>query len=130
MKRFVQDSLAVAIEAGNQTAWVHEVLVQLGAQVKVVNPRRVKLIAENRCKADKVDVKTVCQAQRLDGLLHPVHMPSSEARFLCALLAARRQLVAARSNLCKVVRRMLRIHEAFLLIGCPMICRNHIRGFC
>ena len=42
--------LSIAIEAGNQTAWVHEELVKLGAQVTVVNPTKVKLIAESRRK--------------------------------------------------------------------------------
>jgi hypothetical protein len=32
----------VAIEAGNQTAWVYDLLVALGAKVTVVNPTKVK----------------------------------------------------------------------------------------
>ena len=47
----------IAIEAGNQTAWVHEELVKLGATVVVVNPNQVKLIAESRRKTDKVDAR-------------------------------------------------------------------------
>jgi hypothetical protein len=45
-KPFVRSGLAIAIEAGNQTAWIYEVLVALGAHVTVVNPTKVKLIAE------------------------------------------------------------------------------------
>lgn len=108
VKRFLRGGLAVVIEAGNQTAWVYEVLVELGAQVTVVNPTKVKLIAESRRKTDKVDAKILCELLRLDGLSHPVHMPSPEARSLRGLLAARRQLVAARPKLCNVVRGMLR----------------------
>lgn len=108
VKKFVRGGLAVAIEAGNQTAWVYEALVELGTQVTVVNPTKVKLIAESRRKTDKVDAKILCELLRLDGLPHPVHMPSPEARSLRGLLVARRQLVAARSKLCNVVRGMLR----------------------
>jgi transposase len=108
LRRFVRGGLAVAIEAGNQTAWVYEVLVELGAEVTVVNPAKVKLIAESRRKTDKVDARILCELLRLDGLPRPVHMPGHEARGLRGLLAARRQLISARSKVCNVVRGMLR----------------------
>ena len=47
-KKFAGGGLSIAIEAGNQTVWVHEELVKLGAEVTVVNPTKVKLIAESR----------------------------------------------------------------------------------
>jgi transposase len=100
--------LKVAIEAGNQTAWVYEYLKQLGAEVVVVHPKRVKLIAESRKKTDKVDAKILCELLRLDGLPQPVHMPSGPARALRGLLVARRQLIAARTKICNLVRGMLR----------------------
>jgi transposase len=108
LKRFVRGGLAVAIEAGNQTAWVYELLVELGAKVTVVNATKVKLIAESRRKTDKVDAKILCDLLRLNGLPHPVHMPGPETRALRGLLVARRQLISARSKLCNVVRGMLR----------------------
>jgi transposase len=108
LKKFRRGGLAIAIEAGNQTAWVYEWLVELGAKVIVVNPTKVKLIAESRRKTDKIDAKILCELLRLDALPHPVHMPGAEARALRGLLAARRQLVSARTKLCNVVRGMLR----------------------
>ena len=108
LKRFVRGGLSIAIEAGNQTAWVYEALVGLGAKVTVVNPTKVKLIAESRRKTDKIDAKILCELLRLDGLPCPVHMPDRETRALRGLLVARRQLVAARTKLCNVVRGMLR----------------------
>jgi transposase len=107
-KRYVRSGLAIAIEAGNQTAWIYEVLVALGAQVTVVNPTKVKLIAESRRKTDKVDAKILCELLRLGGLPEPVHMPGRETRALRGLLVARRQLVATRTKLCNVVRGLLR----------------------
>src|SRR5262249_56154888 len=38
LRPFLRGGLAVAIEAGNQTAWIYELLVALGAEVTVVNP--------------------------------------------------------------------------------------------
>ena len=108
VERFLPEGLAIAIEAGNQTAWVYEELVKLGAKVVVVNPNQVKLIAESRRKTDKVDAKILCELLRLGGLPHPVHMPAPQARELRGLLVARRQLITARAKLCNVVRGMLR----------------------
>ena len=108
LRPFVRGGLKIAIEAGNQTAWIHESLVDLGAEVVVVNPAKVKLIAESRRKTDKIDAKILCELLRLDGLPHPVHMPGRSARELRGLLVARRQLVAARTKLCNVVRGLLR----------------------
>ncbi len=106
--RFVPEGLKVAIEAGNQTAWLHETLTRMGADVTVVNPTRVKLIAESRRKTDKIDAKILCELLRLDGLPRPVHMPRQRTRELRGLLAARRRLVSARTKLCNVVRGVLR----------------------
>lgn len=108
VKRFNRGGLSIAIEAGNQTAWVYETLKERGAEVTVVNPTRVKLIAESRRKTDKVDAKILGELLRLDGLPHPVHMPGAKTRALRGLLVARRQLVSARTKLCNVVRGMLR----------------------
>jgi transposase len=108
LRPYLRQGLSVAIEAGNQTAWIHDLLVDLGTQVTVVNPAKVKLIAESRRKTDKVDAKILCELLRLDGLPHPVHVPDKQTRSLRGLLVARRQLVSARTKLCNVVRGMLR----------------------
>lgn len=108
LKPYVRNGLSIAIEAGNQTAWIYDVLTGLGADVTVVNPTKVKLIAESRRKTDKIDAKILCDLLRIDALPHPVHMPSQEARELRGLLVARRQLVTSRVKLCNVVRGMVR----------------------
>jgi transposase len=108
LRSYLRGGLCVALEAGNQSAWLHDRLVELGAEVTVVNPTRVKLIAESRRKTDKIDAKILCELLRLNGLPEPVHIPGPETRSLRGLLVARRQLVAARTKLCNVVRGMLR----------------------
>lgn len=114
LKRYVKDGLSIAIEAGNQTAWIYEALVAMGAKVTVVNPTKVKLIAESRRKTDKIDARILCELLRIDALPHPVHMPGPQARELRGLLVARRQLIGARTKLCNVVRGMVR-QEGILL---------------
>ena len=108
LRPYLRGGLSVAIEAGNQTAWIYDLLIDLGAEVTVVNPSKVKLIAESRRKTDKIDARILCELLRLDGLPHPVHVPDKETRSLRGLLVARRQLVSARAKLCNVVRGMLR----------------------
>jgi transposase len=108
LRPYLRRGLVVAFEAGNQSAWIHDLLVELGAAVTVVNPAKVKLIAESRQKTDKIDAKILCELLRLDGLPHPVHVPDVETRSLRGLLVARRQLVTARAKLSNVVRGMLR----------------------
>lgn len=109
LQAYVQrGGLSVAVEAGNQTAWIYEVLVSLGAHVTVVNPAKVKAIAQSRRKTDKIDAQVLCDLLRLNGLPHPVHMPGRDTRALRGLLVARRQLINARTKLCNVVRGMLR----------------------
>ena len=108
LRPFVKGGLKIALEAGNQTAWIYECLVELGAEVMVVNPAKVKLIAESRRKTDKIDAKILCELLRLDGLPEPVHMPGRSARELRGLLVGRRQLVTARTKLGNVVRGLLR----------------------
>ena len=109
LKGFVgPGGLWVAVEAGNQTAWVYEVLTKMGARVTVVNPSKVKPIAQSRRKTDKIDARILCDLLRMEGLPHPVHMPGRDTRALRGLLVARRQLVTARTKVCNVVRGMLR----------------------
>lgn len=108
LRPYVSKGLKIAIEAGNQTAWVYDCLVRLGAEVVVVNPAKVKLIAESRRKTDKIDAKILAELLRLDGLPEPVHMPDRPTRELRGLLVGRKQLVQARAKLCNVVRGMLR----------------------
>ena len=57
-----------AVEAGSQTAWPHEVLVERHAQMTVLNPTMVELTAEHRRKTDQIDAKAFCNPHRTDGL--------------------------------------------------------------
>ncbi|MCP5022404.1 MAG: IS110 family transposase, partial [bacterium] len=41
------DACRIAIEAGGQSAWIDELLTELGHEVVVANPRRLRMIYEN-----------------------------------------------------------------------------------
>jgi transposase len=77
----------------------------------VVNPNRVRLIAESRKKSDRVDAETLAELLRLGGLPE-VHQPSIEARRPRTELSVRRQLVRQRTGLINQARGLLR--------GCSM----------
>ena len=79
----------------------------LGVRVVVVNPNRVRLIAESRKKTDRVDAETLAELLRLGGLPE-VHQPSLEARRLRTELSVRRQLVRQRTGLINQARGLLR----------------------
>jgi transposase len=106
---YIANGVCVAIEAGGVTRWVHDYLLELGVkEVYVVNPNRVRLIAESGKKTDKVDAKLLAELYRLDGLPEKVHMPSVTARELRMLIKARNGLVEART---KVFKRGSRLFE-------------------
>jgi hypothetical protein len=48
VERYAERGWRVAIEAGNQTAWIVDLQRELGAKVPVVHPLKVKLIAESK----------------------------------------------------------------------------------
>jgi hypothetical protein len=56
LQRWARRGLVAAVESSGITPWVVELLLQQGVKkVVVVNPNRVRLIAESRKKADRVD---------------------------------------------------------------------------
>lgn len=106
---WVGQGIKVAVEAGGSTRWVHDYLLTLGvAEVYVVNPHRMKLIAQSRKKTDKVDAKLLAQLYRLDGLPERVHMPSPQAAEARMLNQGRSSLVKQRTKLNNTVRGFLR----------------------
>jgi transposase len=105
---YADRGLRVAIEAGNQTAWIVDLLREAGAKVHVVHPLKVKLIAESKKKTDRIDAKLLAHLLRVGGLPEPVHVPSHRSRELRGLLVARRQLIQMRTKLLNVVRGLAR----------------------
>lgn len=86
--RWKKKLITVAVEAGGQTRWIFDTLKGIGIEVYVVNPNKVKLIAETKRKTDKVDAKVLAELLRIDGLPERIHMLEGQSRELRDLLRA------------------------------------------
>jgi len=92
----VRRKLMVVVEASTMTGWAVEQLRKVGAEVVVVDPRRVRLIAETRRKNDRADARVLAELARTGALPPPLTLPSEQARVLRARLVVRRGFVAQR----------------------------------
>ena len=68
------------------SSWVVEQLRGLGAEVVMVDPRWVRLIAETRRKNDRADARVLAELARTRALPQPLSLPSEQARTLRARL--------------------------------------------
>lgn len=107
-RKLKDKGLVVAVEAGGHTRWIHDLLSKLGIDVYVVNPNKVKLIAETKRKTDKVDAKVLAELLRIDGLPERIHVVEGDSRELRDLLRARQQLVKSATSLMNHLRGLLR----------------------
>ena len=99
----------VVIESGGLTSWVHRVISSFHHEVVVVNPRRVRLIAESTMKTDAADAEILARLSRFDPqLLHQVYRRSDEAQHLRSRLRVRGALVKSRTALINTVRGIVR----------------------
>jgi transposase len=95
----------VVLEAGTHSPWVSRLLAELGHEVIVANPRKLRLIYENDSKNDRVDAEYLARVGRLDpALLCPLSHRRPETQSDLALLRSREALVRARSRLVSHVR--------------------------
>jgi transposase len=124
LEPYAKRGLRVAVEAGGHTAWICDVLRELGIGVHMVHPLKVKWIAESKKKTDRIDAQLLAHLLRIGGLPEPVHIPSPRSRQLRGLLVARRQLVRMRTRLINVVRGLLRQEQITLKARALMAARG------
>ena len=104
-----RDQMKIVIEAGGSSPWVSRFLEELGHEVVVCSPRRVRLIAESTLKNDKVDAEVLARLLRMDpAFLKPIHHRSEKAQLMRSKLLVRRSLVEARTKWINTVRGLLR----------------------
>ncbi len=95
-----QESARVVLEAGTHSPWVSRLLAELGHEVIVANPRRLRLIYENHSKSDRVDAAYLARVGRLDpGLLAPLRHRSAITQADLVLLRSREALIRNRTAL-------------------------------
>jgi transposase len=107
-KPWAKKPVKVAVEAAGHSRWIYDVLTLLGIGVYVVNPNKVKLIAESKKKTDKVDAKVLAYLLPMDGLPKRVYVAEGESRELRDLLRSRQQLIKSVTSLMNHLRGLLR----------------------
>lgn len=110
-----QPPCLVALEAGTHSAWVSRVLEELGHEVLVGNPRKLRAIWDNDRKDDVRDAEMLARIARFDPqLLHPIRHRSPESQRDLAALKARHMLVKARTTLIAHARGLVKSTGASL----------------
>jgi hypothetical protein len=84
----------IAIEVGTHSPWVSRLLLKLGHEVIVANPRQVKLITESSRKDDRLDAQTLARLARIDPqLLRPIQHRSEKAQTALMVIRVRAALI-------------------------------------
>jgi transposase len=101
--------MRIAIECGTHSPCVSRLLQELGHDVIVANPRRLRLIAESNRKNDKADARTLATVtQAAPGLLKQVHHRSERVQLDLATIKARDTAVQARSRMVAAIRGIVK----------------------
>lgn len=105
-RRFEREQRArVVMEVGTHSPWMSEQLSDLGHEVLVANPRRLRFIYAETDKTDRLDAEHLARVGRMDPkLLRPVQHRSQQARADLALLRSREAMVHSRTQLICHVR--------------------------
>ena len=89
----------VAMEVGTHSPWVSRVLTELGHEVVVANPAKLRMIYQNPRKSDKADAMMLARVARMDkALLSPIQHRSRETQQDLQLLQTRNALVKTRTQ--------------------------------
>ena len=99
----------VVLESGTHSPWWVRLLRQLGHEVIVANPSKVRAISSSLRKTDERDARCLAQLARVDPqLLSPVQPRSEETQKALAVVRAREGLVKSRTMLINQVRGMVK----------------------
>lgn len=95
----------VVLEAGTHSGWVSRLLEDMGCEVLIGNPRKLRMIWNSDRKDDARDAEMLARVGRLDPeLLYPIHHRSAEAHSDLAVIKARSTLIKCRSVLITHIR--------------------------
>lgn len=100
----------VVLEAGTHSPWVTRLLMGLGHEVVVLDPRKVRLIAESRQKTDRIDARTLAELGRIGTwLAQTVTHREEQTQLDLALLRSRGIAVESRTKLINHIRATVKI---------------------
>lgn len=99
----------VAIEAGTHSPWISRFLEQMGCNVYVGNPRKLRFIWDSKDKSDERDARMLGMVCRVEPrLLSPVRHRGSQAHADLAVVKSRDMLVKTRTKLINHSRGMVK----------------------
>lgn len=101
--------MRIVMECGTHSPWVSRLLEELGHEVIVANPRRLRLISESDRKNDKADARMLAKlGHAAPELLSPVHHRSEQVQFDLAIIKARDAAVLGRARLVTAIRGIVK----------------------
>jgi transposase len=101
--------MRIALEAGTHSPWISRLLIALGHEVLVANPRKLRLIAESDAKHDRADAQLLARLAHVGpALLAPIHTRSAQTQIDLTLIRAREVAVQARTKIVNAVRGMVK----------------------
>lgn len=99
----------VILEAGPHSHWISRLLEEIGFEVIVANPRRLKMIYDSDSKSDEVDAEALARLGRVDpSLLKPVRHRSMKSQSDLSVVRSRGILVRSRTQLVNHVRGVVK----------------------
>ena len=106
----------VVLEVGTHSPWLSRLLAELGHEVIVANPGRVRLIVASATKHDRADAEHLARLGRIDpALLAPARHRGLQAQRDLAVIRARDSLVRVRTSLINHVRQAVKSQGGRLL---------------
>jgi transposase len=101
--------MRIALEAGTHSPWISRLLVAIGHETVVANPRKLRLIAESDAKHDRADAHLLARLAHVGPtLLSPIHVRSAQTQHDLTLIRAREVAVQTRTKIVNAVRGMVK----------------------
>jgi len=102
-------SSRVALEVGTHSPWVSRLVTEMGHEVIVANPHKVRLITRSVKKNDGIDAEKLARLARVDpALLSPIRHRGEVAQADLAVIRGRAGLVEARTGLINTARGLVK----------------------
>jgi transposase len=99
----------VAIEAGTHSPWISRFLEQMGCNVYVGNPRKLRMIWDSKDKSDERDARMLGMVCRIEPrLLSPLRHRGSQAHADLVVVKSRDMLVKTRTKLINHIRGVVK----------------------
>jgi len=99
----------IVLEAGSHSRWLAEDLTEMGHEVLVVNPRKLKLVSDSLYKDDTLDAERLADlGQSVPHLLGVVRVRSEQHHRALVLVRARAKAVKCRTLTINAIRGLLK----------------------